>query len=189
MKPITLSALLGLAMFGAAMLPASAEDFAGKAINTPDGWGVWGPAKVEVSSDASVEGGTVKRVIISPKPANPWDVGLYANITKPVQKGDVIVFAFWARAERPPAGNDFLDVWGRVYETAPPSVSVTPEQNFLIGKAWKLYYSAGTAAKDYPAGTLSCGMQMGTGDQIIDFGPVYVADFGPGYDVSRLARD
>ncbi len=180
--------LTGLAMFGVAALSAAAEDLAQKAVNDPGSfWSVWGMAKANFVSAPGLKGGAAQRVTIS-KPGKPWDAGTYAAITKPVKKGDVLVLEFWARAERPPAGSDLVMVTGRIYEAGPAGNGVSPESSFLIGAQWKFYYTAGTATKDYPPGTLSAGMVLGTGDQIIDFGPVSVLDFGPGYDVNSLPR-
>ncbi len=183
--------LSGLAMLGAMALTAAADDAAQTLVNKPaDFWGIWGPAKTDMVTDPGVQGGTAKRVAISPKPDHPWDVGAYAGIVKPVHKGDVLLLAFWARAEKPPAGNDFIElVAARIYGTASPNAGVTPETSFLVGPQWKQYYESGTAMQDYPVGTLSVGMQLGSGDQIVDFGPVSVVDYGPGYDLSKLPHD
>jgi hypothetical protein len=181
--------LSGLAMFGAVALAAAAEEGTPKVINNPaDFWGTWGQVNADIVADPDVKGGSAERVAITPKPANPWDVGAYANITKSVQKGDVVLLAFWARAEKPPVGNDFIEIWGRVHEAAPPSGDVTPETHFLIGRQWKHFYASGTATKDYPVGSLGCGLQLGTGEQTIEFGPVTIIDYGPGFDVSKLPR-
>lgn len=150
-------------------------------------WSVWGIAKANYVAAADLKGGAAQRVTIA-KPAKPWDAGTYGAITKPVKKGDVLVLMFWARAVRPPPGSDLVMVTGRIYEAGPSGDGVSPETSFLIGAQWKLYYAAGTAAKDYPPGTLSAGMMLGTGDQIIEFGPVSVTDYGPGFDVNDLPR-
>ena len=44
-----------------------------------------------------------------------------------------------------------------------------------IGSEWKLIEVSGRADKDYAAGTLNAGIQVATGKQTIDFGPLYVA--------------
>ncbi|MDE2112607.1 MAG: hypothetical protein KGJ79_15810 [Alphaproteobacteria bacterium] len=182
--------LSGLAMLGAVTLIAAADEATPRVVNDPAAaWGFWGPVKTDVVTDPNVQGGTATRVTISPKPANPWDAGAYANITKPVQKGDVLLLAFWARAEKIPAGSDFVMLSGRIHENAPPNTGVTLETGFLVGEEWKLHYAGGTATKDYPAGMLSVGMVLGTGDQVIDFGPMSVVDYGPGYDLSKLPHD
>ncbi|MDE2182663.1 MAG: hypothetical protein KGJ78_06535 [Alphaproteobacteria bacterium] len=181
--------LAALAVGIAATLQAAADDdILSKAVNNPSAaWGIYGSAaKSEIVKDPAVTGGAALRVTISPKPEHPWDAGTYANTTKPVRKGDVLLLAFWARAEQMPPGSTTVDLSGRIYEAAPPNTGVTPETAFHITKDWKLYYANGTVTKDYPAGALSCGMLLGSGEQVVDFGPVFVLDFGPGYDVSKL---
>ncbi len=180
----------GLAMLGAVVLGALADDSAQRLVNDPGAfWGVWGsPVKANFVAAPSLKGGAAQRVTISPKPNRPWDVGTYAAITKPVKKGDVLVLMFWARAEKPPAGSDLVLVSGSIYEAGPAGNAVSPEANFIIGKQWKFYYVSGTATKDYPVGTLSAGMVLGTGEQVIDFGPVSVIDYGASFDINNLLR-
>lgn len=183
---VLLGFLVGLGLSGA----FAADDWAQKAINNPaDSWGFWGPVKADSVSDPLAEGGKAKRATIAPKPAKPWDVGGYVLITKPVHKGDVILLAFWARAERLPDGDDFVETTGRIHDISPADSSITPETQFLIGRKWKLFYASGTADKDYPVGTLGCGMLLGSDEQTIDFGPAYIVDYGPGYDLSKLPQN
>lgn len=184
-------ALAALAMAAATVVPAAADDaWARKAINNPaDSWGFWGQPKIELSADTALPGKNFRRVIISPLPDKPWDIGGYVVITKPVKKGDVLLLAFWARAVKVPAGSDFVELSGRIHESAPPEASVTPETQFLIGKGWKLFYASGTADKDYPVGTLGCSMLLGTGEQTIDLGQAYIVDYGPGYDPATLPHN
>lgn len=190
MRILTRAWMAGAAMAAVLALAASGDDLQQKAVNNPGAfWGVWGAAKTDYVADPRLKGGAAQRVTISPKPAHAWDVGAYVAITKPVQKGDVLLLTFWARAEKPPAGSDLVMLTGRLYEAAPPNAEVTPEVSFLIGKQWKLYYASGTAAKDYPVGSLSAGMVLGTGEQVIDFGPVSVLDFGQGYNINNLPRN
>lgn len=151
-----------------------------------DGWYTWGNVKTAVVKDRSAPGGRFQRVVIPVKPAQPWDDGVGAIVTKPLKKGDVIVYAFWARAETLPGGNDFAQVWTRVFEQAPPQASITPETSFLIGRQWKLFHSTGSADKDYPAGKVSAGMVIGGDAQTLDFGPLYISDFGPDFDPAKL---
>ncbi|MDE2112606.1 MAG: hypothetical protein KGJ79_15805 [Alphaproteobacteria bacterium] len=184
------AALFGLAMFGAAALAASADNIMQKAINDPGAfWVTWGNVKTNYVDAPMVKGGAAERVTISPKPANPWDAGASIVISKPVHKGDVLLLMFWARAEKLPAGSDLVMLSGRIYENTPSGAGVSPQTTFLIGGQWKLYYANGTAAKDYPVGTLSAGMALGTGDQVIDFGPVHVLDLGPNYNLNWLPHN
>lgn len=179
-----------LAMLGAVAFGAAADDGTQKTVSDSGVfWGVWGTSvKANFVAAPSLKGGAAQRVTISSKPVHPWDVGTYAAITKPVKKGDVLVLMFWARAEKPPAGSDLILVSGRIYEAGPAGNGISPDANFIIGKQWKFYYVSGTATKDYAAGTLSTGMVLGTGEQVIDFGPVSVVDYGPGFDINTLLR-
>jgi hypothetical protein len=173
----------------AVMLGAAADDASQRAVNNPGAfWGLWGAAKADYVSAPNLKGSAAQRVTITSKPSNAWDVGTYAAITKPVKKDDVLVLMVWARAEKPPAGSDLIMVTGRIREAEPSSNPVSPETSFLIGKQWKFYYSIGTATRDYPAGTLKAEMLLGTGEQVIEFGPVSVIDYGANFDLSKLPR-
>lgn len=176
-----------LTVLGTILAPAGADDLLQKAVSDPGAfWGVWGGAKAKFIATDDLKGGAAQRVTITPKPARPWDAGTYAPINKPVKKGDTLVLMFYARAEKPPEGSDLIMVTGRIYEAGPAGSGVSPETNFIIGQQWKLYYSSGTAMKDYPPGSLSAGMVLGTGEQVIDFGPVAVLDMGPNYNLTNL---
>lgn len=179
----------GMLLLATLIVPAmSADDeMARKAINDPvASWGIWGPAKIDFSTDPALPGRYFRRVAVSPKPAQAWDIGAYVLISKPVKKGDVLLLAFWARATTPPAGSDFLELSARIYEVEPPKADITPETQFFVGREWKLYYASGVAKKDYPAGTLGCGMLLGANEQTVDLGPAYIVDYGPDYDMSTL---
>jgi hypothetical protein len=183
--------VLGVAILIASVMPASADtEWSQKAINNPaESWGIWGQPKIEFSRDTALPDKNFRRVIISPQPDKAWDIGGYVQITKPVKKGDVLLLAFWARAYKVPVGGDFIEVSGRIHESAPPQTSVAPETQFVIGKQWKLFYASGTADKDYPVGTLSCDMLLGTGDQAVDLVPAYVVDYGSGYALDALPQN
>jgi hypothetical protein len=175
-----------LAVVWAAASGAAADEFTQRAVNNIGAfWSVWGGAKAAFVADRSQKSGAAQRVSVL-NPNKPWDAGTYAAVTKPVKKGDVLVLTFWARAEKPPPGSDLVMVSGRIYEAPPSGNGVSQETTFLIGKQWKAYYTTGIAGKDYPPGTLCAGMVLGTGDQVIDFGPVSILDMGPEYDVSKL---
>ncbi len=175
---------------GALALSGCAGDrLAEHAVNTiSEGWYTWGNVKAEVVTDASAPGGKYQRVAVPVKPANWWDDGVVATVVKPVRKVDVIVFAFWARAEALPGGNDFIELSGRVAQSGPSPAALTPEANFLLSRQWKLFYSSGTAEQDVAGGTAGGSMIIGSDVQTIDFGPVYISDFGPKFDVSKLKQ-
>lgn len=186
---------LVFAVAGAALAltaaPAFADDILSKAVNDPStGWAVYGAlAKSELVQDKTVTGSTAERVTLSAKGANPWDAGGASAIIKPVGKGDVLLLAFWAKATQPPAGSDAITIVAKIQETAAPYGALSTDLSLRIGTQWKLYYVTGTAAKDYPPNTIAGALQLATAEQVIDFGPIFVLNFGPGYDLTKLPRN
>lgn len=165
-------------------VPVHADEYGNqRVIGVPGGfWSIWGGAKAHYVASPDLKGGVAQRVQITPKPMNPWDAGTYSPITRPVKQGDVVVLKFYARLETASQSSDLALVSGSVYEAGPGAAAVIDETTFVIGKQWKLYAAKGTAARDYPPGTLSAGMKIATAEQTIDFGPVQILDMGPNYD-------
>jgi hypothetical protein len=180
-----------VAVFGLLAAPAFAQDLLSKAVNDPStAWGTYGTlVKSELVKDAAVTGGTAERVTLTAKGANAWDAGAHTEITKPLQKGDVLQLAFWAKAHEPPKGSDAVDIVAKLQETAAPYVALSQDTPIHIGAQWKLYYVSGSASKDYLPSTAGAALQLATGEQVIDFGPVFILDFGQGYDVSKLPHN
>ena len=87
------------------------DDIASKMMNDPTaGWGAMGAgAKSELFKDPTVQGGMAERMTISGKSGNAWDFGAQVAIVKPLKQGDVLLLAFWAKAETPPAGSTAID--------------------------------------------------------------------------------
>lgn len=151
-----------------------------RAIGNPGAfWSIWGLAKAHYIAAPEIKGGVAQRVAITPKPRNPWDAGTYGAITRAVKRGDVVVLKFYARTVAAPENSDLVMVTGSVYEAGEGTRSVTGDTNFLFGKQWKLYCAVGTASRDYPPGSLSAGLKLGTGEQTIDFSPLEILDMGP----------
>jgi hypothetical protein len=163
---------------------AHAEDYGNqKVIGVPGGfWSIWGGAKARFVAAAEIKGGVAQRVLVTPKPQNPWDAGTYSPITKPVKQGDVVVLMFYARLEAAAGNSDLALVTGSVYEAGAGAAALIDETKFVIGRQWKLYAAKGVAGRDYPPGTLSAGMKIATAEQTIDFSPVQILDMGPNYD-------
>ena len=180
-----------VAVFGLLATPALAQDILSKAVNDPaTAWGTYGTlVKSELIKDAAVTGGVAERITLTAKGANPWDAGAQTVTTKPLQKGDVLLLAFWAKAQEPPTGSDAIDLVAKLQEAAAPYVALSQDTPIRIGAQWKLYYVSGTAAKDYLPNTAGAALQLATGEQVIDFGPVFILDFGPSYDVSKLPHN
>ncbi|MFL6734706.1 MAG: hypothetical protein ACJ8EY_08420 [Sphingomicrobium sp.] len=154
----------------------SAQDYAASALNdpAPAGLAAYG-AQSSVVDDPKVPGGKAFRVTVAAKGANDWDAAVLAPLKQPVKKGDELVLAFWARVVTGPNGATTLTLpWNNVSLSSAPWTGVIGGP-VTIGPDWKLYEVRGLADKDYAAGMLHASMQVATGKQTIDFGPVYVA--------------
>jgi len=145
-------------------------------LNNPDAAAltVYG-ASGTVVDDAKVPGGKAFRVTVAAKGANPWDAAVSTPLRSPVKAGDELLLSFWARlAEGENGATSVTLPWNAVGLASAPwtplfggGVSVGPE--------WKLYEVRGKADKDYAAGALQAGIQVATGKQTINFGPVSIA--------------
>lgn len=170
-------------------VPAAAADDVGKYIvlsASADSWNVWN-AGAKVFDDATVQGGKAVRVTAK-KGAHSWEAK--ASITiPPVAKGDVILAAYYARVETPPAGSATAMI-----ESAGFGLNKAPYTGFggeaaaPTGK-WAIYYASGVADADHAKGTVDFGVQVAGADQVIDFGPLFLLNFGPNYDLAKLPHN
>jgi hypothetical protein len=159
-------------------------------VPSPKSWVAQGMSQwPQAIDDADVQGGQAMRFEIRDKGANPWSVSANVSITKPIKAGDVMLFAFWARAEVPLAGQTTASIPGiRIQETKAPYGTIAQDAAAVTGK-WAMYYASGVADKDYKPGSLVATLQLAAGKQTIDLGPVFVLDFGPDYDKSKLPHN
>ena len=152
-----------------------------------DSWAVWN-ATGEVRPDAAVQGGKITRVAAH-KSANPWDIQAAIAVPKPVAKGDVILVAYYARVETPPAGSSTAVISSAgIGLNQAPYTSFASEPSSPTGK-WAVYYTSGVSEADHSKASLSFGVQLASADQVVDLGPVFMFDFGPNYDLSKLPHN
>ena len=163
-------------------------DIMQKAINKPSAnWTVYGPGqKTTAIKDKSVQGGGALRVEVLAGSDKPWVVGAYQSITGKVAKGDVLLVAFWAKAESVDGGPASANISTvRVQHAADP-YDAAIERGVKVGPEWKMYTVPGRATIDIPAGGGGVGLHRGAARQTVLLGPVFVLDFGPDYDLSKL---
>lgn len=183
--------LSAAALFWAIGSLAQAQDILSKAVNNPAvAWSVFGDSiKSELIKDGTVSGGVAERVTVRAKGEHPWDGGAYSLAVKPIATGDVLLLAFWARAQEVPASADGIDINARLQENAAPYPAIGSDTPIHIGTSWKLYYAHGIAAKDYAPNAVAASLQLATAQQVIDFGPIFLLDFGPKADPGQLPRN
>jgi len=170
---------------------ALADDLQSKIVNdTSVGWNVYGAlARSALVKDPTAPGGTAERVTVDGKGANPWDAGASSAITKPIAQGDVLLLAFWAKAQEGPDGSDGVDIVAKLQESAAPYTGLSADTTVHVGTKWKMYYVTGKASKNYASGSIGAQLLLATGKQVIDFGPIFVLNFGPNYDQQKLPHN
>src|SRR5437763_2476758 len=170
-KYLMAASLAALPLGAAAQTP----DYAASALNSPDvlALGSYG-APTSVIDDPKVPGGKALR-IQAEKGTNAWDAAVNSQVKLAVKAGDPLVLAFWARLVSGENGASSVTLpWASVSLGSAPWTPVFGGP-VTVGQDWKVIAVRGTADKDYPAGTLSAGIQVATGKQTHDFGPLYVA--------------
>lgn len=128
-----------------------------------------------VRSDKSVQFGKSVRISLDGH-ADYWRIGITTALLKPVKKGDRIVIAFWARAEKTKDGAP--GKIGRVQLEATPVIRTIFEQPFDIGPTWKMYQLKGVSDRDYKPGELNAAMHLDSAKQVLDVGPLFVFNYG-----------
>lgn len=165
-------------------------DILQKAINKPSAnWQVYGAGqKTTPVKDKAVAGGGGMRVEVQTAGDQAWSIGAVQPITGKVSKGDVILVAFWAKAESVDGGPAEANIAAvRVQQAAAPYDAATQGSAKVVGD-WRMYTVPGKASIDIPAGGANVSLHLGAARQTVVLGPVFVLDFGPDYDLSKLAQ-
>jgi hypothetical protein len=160
-----------------------------KAINKPSAnWQVYGAGQTNkpVKDKAVVGGGGMRVDITAPTPDKPWSVGAQQSINGKVTKGDTLLIAFWAKAESVDGGPASANIASvRVQQAAAP-YDATMQGSVKVGGEWAMHTVPGKASMDIPAGTGNVSLHLAAAKQSVVLGPVFVLDFGPDYDLSKL---
>jgi hypothetical protein len=177
------SILAGLAL---ASVSFAAEDIWTKTINN-DTNGVWHvqPDKPK-AKDVKAPGipGDFALRVKATKGVNPWDVQASSPINgATINKGDVVMVLVHLRAEEPAEGGSNISL--RIQLAGAP-YTATMDFTAAISTEWKTYCAHRVASETMPAGKSNVNVHLAGAKQVIDLGPVFVFDFGPGYDQSSL---
>lgn len=166
-------------------------DILQKAINKPSAnWAIYGAGqKSSPVKDKAIAGGGAMKIEVQAASDKPWGVGASQPIAGSVAKGDVLLVAFWAKAESVDGGPATADITSvRVQQAAAP-YDAALQGGVKVGGEWKMYTVPGKATIDVPAGGGSVSLHLGSARQTVLLGPVFVLDFGPDYDLKKLAGD
>ncbi len=115
---------------------------------------------------------------------NPWDVQASSPIQGAINEGDVIMLLYYARAAEPAEGGSSLTA--RIQMNAPP---------WTLGARHDVGRSSGNGRatariasppRRWPKRRAACRIHLATAKQVIELGPVFVFNFGKGYDRAKL---
>lgn len=129
-----------------------------------------------VDADAFPSGQAVSARMKKKQP-KAWDSTLSTSINTAVSKGEEIQIIFYARTKKAAPGKDTADITLFLGRNEEPYDSIIAEGVLPSGE-WELMTLQGTAAADFPAGTLRLQYQLGKAAQTVEFGPVYISTLG-----------
>ena len=159
---------------------AQSDDAAAQAmINNPDpsSYMVWGVTPTPKSKkDETVQGGRSIHVPTTGT-GNAWDISVNVPINKPIKSGDKLVLMYYAKLEKPAAGETTGRITGQIQLSAAP-YSVVMGSTVDVPQEWKLFTVEGRADKDYAKGTLNATFHLNQGKHTIAMGLVAAFDYG-----------
>ena len=169
--------------------PAFAQDdFSRNLINKPDidSWNIYGKGEThKFIRDKTVAGEAAFRVTVPGVGDNPYDIGIHSDSTKAVKKDDVLFVTFYARAQKTPPDAEFISFKAMI-QMANPTYTPLIAEEVHVTSDWKPFYLSARAPADYFAGQINVSLQVATGKQILDLGPVMLFDLGPVYNIAQL---
>jgi len=118
------------------------------------------------------------------KGKNPWDMQASSPIAGAINEGDVIMLNYFARAEEPAEGGSSLTA--RIQLAGAPYTSVLDMTSKISGE-WKNYCAFRIASASIGENKSNVSIHLATAKQVIDLGPVFVFNFGKGFDTKKLA--
>ena len=197
-----LLSLATAALFGTAVTPAAhADDEAaiqqalaaleaslpGDLINNPYKikWRTDGSDKKDaIVKSEGAPGGTAYQVRVKKTKRNPWDTAIHIPMTESIEKNDVILLSYWARAVKPQKGRDKGDISVNIQRNIEPYDSVF-EERVALGTEWKLYHATGKAKRDYAADKTQLNFNLARAKQTLEFGQFYIMNLGADGDASK----
>jgi hypothetical protein len=175
--------LVGFTLVGAVV--AEDSDIWTKTINN-DSNGVWNiqpdKPKAKYFEVKGIPGERAFRIKAN-KGANPWDVQASSAVQGAINEGDVIMLLYFARAAEPAEGGSSLTA--RVQLAGAPYTSTLDFSTPITGE-WKSYCAHRVATATLPEKKGNVSIHLATARQVIELGPVFVFNFGKGYDRTTL---
>lgn len=144
----------------------------------PSEYRVDGARNARVRNDDAVQGGKALRVQVPGRSEQPWSVAVAVPINRPVQAGDNLVLAFWARLERGEGETASATLPYNAVQLAREPYTALFSGPATIGPDWQMHEVRGRADRAYTAGDLNVSLHLATARQTVDIGPVFVLNMG-----------
>ena len=168
----------------AAKLPASARRIAPMDFDRAEVFG--GDFEQRRVSDRGVPGGEAIEITVQKPGLNSWSTGVNWPILQPIEKGDSVVVAFWAKgidaqneSQTPAISPVRVQQSGGDYESAAGGAA-------FLSRDWKQYFVTGTSGVDIAPGPAGVSFHMGSTAQTLRLGPVHVVNLGKNVSLKDL---
>jgi hypothetical protein len=163
----------------------------GKLINNPYKikWKTEGSDKKDkIIKSEGAPGGSAYSVTVKKTKRNHWDTATRIPMTTSVEKDDVILVSFWARAAKLPKGREAGDITVALQRNVEPYDAII-EERMDLGTEWKLYSVAGKAKRDYSADKTNLNFNLARAKQTIEFSTFYIMSLGPDADPAKYVSN
>ncbi|MDR3708601.1 MAG: endo-1,4-beta-xylanase [Capsulimonadaceae bacterium] len=140
-------------------------------------------SKAEVISVAGQTFDSALRCTCGHGSMETWDVRVEQLTTRPVQKGDVILFSFWVQAERPQDGSARI---GAFFQKASGDYDKLGQALFSPPGKWTRIDVPFVSPGTFAAGEAGISFHLAYAPQVIDIGGVSVVDYGTAVDLDSL---
>jgi endo-1,4-beta-xylanase len=139
--------------------------------------------------NAAVVGGEAVEVTVRKTGLNSWSTGINRPLSSPINKGDVVFLAYWAKGiEAKNEAQTPIISPVNVQQSGPPYKSAASGAAYLL-RDWQLYYASGKAEDDIAPGAAGISFHLGLTKQTLQLGPAYLFNLGPNADVTSLPRN
>ena len=163
--------------------------FPGKLISNPlrVDWRVDGSvfARTRRVDATSIPGQSAFEIAVRQARANDWEVALVTPLGNSIQRGDVVLMAFWARAAAYNEENGTAQTFVRLARNKEPYDHII-SQKINVTDEWRLYFLKSRAPIGMKQNDLEVSFQVGKQTQTLQFGQFYVTNSGPDGDYSSL---
>ena len=152
-----------------------------------ESWSSYGTEGVREVKAEGVPGGRAKRFRVAKAGANAWDSALQFPNAVDVKPGEVVHASFWARAAKLPKGEAKARIPVSLQKNGEPYTQVAYAE-VALSEDWELHTLAGKASEPYGLGGMVLNLQVATGAQTLEMGPVFLNSLGPGAVPGEMAE-